>query len=57
LFYGHRAFSDATPDGSEVVVLSEPLDSEMKHWVEVPDARILVAGKGTVAATRFAPVP
>lgn len=57
LFYGHRAFSDATPDGSEVVVLSEPLDSEMKHWVEVPDARILVASKGTVAATHFAPAP
>lgn len=57
LFYGHRAFADATPDGSEVVVLSEPLDSEVKHWVEVPDARILVAGRGTVAATHFAPAP
>lgn len=55
LFYGHRAFPDATPDGSEVVVLSEPLDSEAKHWVEVPNGRILVAGPGTVAATHFAP--
>ena len=57
LFYGHKAFAtaDGARDGSAVVVLSEPLDSDNGHWVEVPESRILVAGGGAVATSAFVP--
>ncbi len=54
LYYGHRAFAPENGhDGSAVVVLSEPLDSDSGHWVEVPEGRFLVAGGGAVATLPF----
>lgn len=45
-------------DGGEdaVLVLSEPLDEDVTHWTEVPEASLLVAEAGKVTVTEFHPL-
>ncbi|MGH6952658.1 MAG: class II glutamine amidotransferase [Alphaproteobacteria bacterium] len=59
LFYGHAALGSGgdgrASDGTATVILSEPLDRESGNWVEVPEARILVAGGGAIMTAPFEP--
>lgn len=40
--------------GGSVLVLSEPLDEDMSHWTEVPEASLLIAEAGQVSVQPFA---
>ena len=40
-----------------IVILSEPLDSDMGGWIEVPSGRVVIAGDGAVSIARFRPAP
>ncbi|MBM3486029.1 MAG: class II glutamine amidotransferase [Alphaproteobacteria bacterium] len=55
LYYGHTEFDGGAQGQGAILVLSEPLDSNPGHWVEVPDSHLLVAGDGAVAIEPFAP--